>query len=259
MRAPEKRFEVRLAADAQDILAAQRLRYSVFVEELGAAGPTADHATRTERDTYDETSDHLLLIDRTKSPENADHVVGVYRMMTNAQAEQAGGFYSASEYDLTRLIETGRPLLELGRSCVHADFRGGTSMYLLWNALARLVLDRGIEIMFGVASFHGTDVERLKAPLSYLHHNHLAPEELRVTVLPEHAQNMDLLDPDQIDRVEAMRDIPALIKAYLRLGGFVGKGAFIDHAFNTTDVCLVMDTEKMNAKSKDVYVRKASR
>lgn len=259
MQATEKRFDVRLASGRNDIRAAQRLRYLVFVEELGATGPMVDHEQKIECDAFDDVSDHLLLIDRTKPTETGDHVVGVYRMMTSAQAERAGGFYSASEYDLTPLLNCGRPLLELGRSCVHKDYRGGTSMYLLWNALARLVLERGIEVMFGVASFHGTDIDRIAVPLSYLYQNHLAPDELRVRVLPEHAQRMDLVPPDQIDKLEALKAIPALIKAYLRLGGFVGDGAFVDHAFNTTDVCLLMDTEKMNARSRESYVRKASR
>ena len=86
-----------------------------------------------------------------------------------------GRFYSESEYDLTPLKASGRRLLELGRSCVHPDHRGGTAMFQLWNALADYVLERGIEVLFGVASFHGTDVAALAQPLAWLHHHHLAP------------------------------------------------------------------------------------
>ena len=129
-------------------------------------------------------------------------------------------------------------------------------MFHLWNGLADYVLERGIEILFGVASFHGTDPEALAEPLSYLHHHHLAPPEMRVRALPPHRQEMDLIPPDRLDRKAAMAATPALIKAYLRLGGFVGDGAFVDQAFNTTDVLLVMDTERMSMKHRDFYIRR---
>jgi putative hemolysin len=130
-------------------------------------------------------------------------------------------------------------------------------MFHLWNGLAEYVLEREIEVLFGAASFHGTDVQALAQPLSYLHHHHLAPPEMRVRALPPHRQDMNLIPANRLDRMAAMAATPALIKAYLRLGGFVGDGAFLDHAFNTTDVCLVMDTGQMSARHREFYVRKA--
>jgi len=255
--ATNPKFELRCAADDDDIRAAQRLRYRVFVEELGADGPMVDHAARLERDRFDPFFDHLILFDRSLPPEHPDRAVGAYRVMRSDQAAVAGQFYSEDEYDLTALKSSGRRLLELGRSCVDARFRGGTAMFHLWNGLARYVLDHEIEVLFGVASFHGTDVEALAEPLSYLHYHHLAPEALRVRVLPEVYQRMDLIPEEQTDWQRVRAEIPTLIKAYLRLGGFVGEGAYIDHAFNTTDVCLVMDTERMNASYRDYYTRGA--
>jgi putative hemolysin len=126
-------------------------------------------------------------------------------------------------------------------------------MYHLWNGLAGYVAEHGIEILFGVASFHGTDIAALAQPLSLLHHRHLAPEALRVRARAAHFQRMDLIAEDALDRRAAMLEVPALIKAYLRLGGVVGEGAFVDHAFNTTDVCLIMDTGRMNARSRRIY------
>ena len=130
-------------------------------------------------------------------------------------------------------------------------------MFLLWNGLAEYVLDRGIEILFGAASFHGTDIATLAQPLSHLYHNHLAPAAMRVRALPPHRQEMNLIPAADLDRRAAMAATPALIKAYLRLGGFVGDGAWIDRAFNTTDVCLVMDTGQMSARHREFYIRKA--
>lgn len=249
-------YVLRLAGDARDLKAAQRLRYRVFIEELGGDGALVDHAARLEKDRFDPIFDHLLLIDTRRDPASLDDVVGVYRLLPGDRLGPGGRFYSETEYDLGPLRATGRRLLELGRSCVDADHRGGTAMFRLWNGLADYVLERGIEILFGVASFHGTDAGALAMPLAYLHHNHLAPPELRVRAQPAHFQRMDLVPAEQIDRRAAMVATPALIKAYLRLGGFVGEGAWIDHAFNTTDVCLVMDTARMSAKHRDFYVRK---
>ncbi|OYX41823.1 MAG: ornithine-acyl-ACP acyltransferase [Rhodobacterales bacterium 32-67-9] len=249
-------FQVRLAATEAEFLAAQRLRYRVFVEELGGDGPLVDHAGRFERDDFDPVNDHLILIDTTRDAASFDHVVGVYRLLRSDQAARFGRFYCDGEYDLGPLRASGRRLLELGRSCVDADYRGGSAMFLLWNALADYVLEHGIEVLFGVASFHGTDIEALKVPLSWLHHHHLAPEALRVRALSSHFQCMDLIADAALDRRAAMTAMPALIKAYLRLGGFVGEGAFVDRDFNTTDVCLLMDTAAMSARHKGFYIRK---
>lgn len=252
-------YQIRLAETEAEVLAAQRLRYLVFAQELGATGPTVDHVARTESDPFDAIYDHLLLIDQRDHTPTAGQVVGVYRLLRSDVAAGAGGFYSATEYDLGPLLASGRPLLELGRSCVHPDHRGGPAMYHMWNALADYVLDHGVEVMFGVASFHGTDVGRYSDALSYLHHHHLAPPELRVSVRPEHRTDMALKSADQTDRRAAMTATPALIKAYLRLGGFVGEGAYIDHDFNTIDVCLLMDTARMSARHKGYYTGRQGR
>jgi putative hemolysin len=246
-----------LAVTPQDLSAAQALRYQVFVTELGGDGPLVDHAAGLERDAFDPHFDHLLLVDRRADPASLTHVVGAYRVMPSERRAEAGRFYSETEFDLSPLLASGRRLLELGRSCVHADHRGGTAMFHLWNGLAEYVLDRGIEVLFGAASFHGTDIAALAQPLSYLHHHHLAPPAMRVRALPPNRQDMDLIAKAQLDRRAAMAATPALIKAYLRLGGFVGDGAWIDDAFNTTDVCLVMDTVQMSARHRDFYIRKA--
>lgn len=257
MTAEATPYALRLAATPEDVTAAQRLRYEVFVSELGGDGPLVDHANRLERDAFDAYFDHLILVDRRRDPAGLDHVVGAYRVLPCDRRAAAGQFYSEGEYDLTPLLQSGRRLLELGRSCVHADHRGGAAMFYLWNGLAEYVLERGIEVLFGVASFHGTDVSALAEPLSWLHHHHLAPPDMRVTARPPHRVAMDLIPAEGLDRKAAMAATPALIKAYLRLGGFVGDGAFLDRAFNTTDVCLVMDTGQMSARHREFYVRKA--
>jgi putative hemolysin len=128
-------------------------------------------------------------------------------------------------------------------------------MHLLWTGLGQYVDEHGVSILFGVASFHGSDPAPLAQALSFLHHNHLAPPDLRVRAVDAHFTRMDILPPEEVNRAEALRQIPALIKAYLRLGGFVGEGAFIDREFNTVDVCLIMDTGRMVQRYRSFYSR----
>ena len=258
MRSDDPHYSLRLAEGPDDLAGAQRLRYRVFVAEMGGTGPMVDHEAQLERDEFDPLFDHLLLIDPHRDPAGHDHVVGAYRLLPDDRIGQ-GQFYSEAEFDLTPLRAGRRRLLELGRSCVHPDHRGGTAMLHLWNGLADYVLERGIEVLFGVASFHGTDAPRYAQALSWLHHHHLAPPALRVTSRTLQRQEMALIGVEQLDRAAAMAATPALIKAYLRLGGFVGDGAWLDHAFNTTDVCLVMDTARMSARHRDFYLRKQGR
>jgi putative hemolysin len=248
----DARFEMRLARDAADLRLAQALRYEVFVAELGADGPLVDHTARLEADRFDPFFDHLMLFDRTRA---GNPCVGVTRMMRETRAREAGQFYCDDEYDLGVLRASGRRLLELGRSCLHPDYRGGTAMAQMWSGLAAYVEAHGVEVIFGVASFHGTDVTPLAAQLSFLHHRHLAPPALRVTAREPGRQRMDLIAQADLDRAAASRKIPALIKGYLRMGGFVGAGAFIDHAFNTTDICLVVDVARIPARHRGFYAQ----
>ncbi len=242
-------FRAKLADSKEELEAAQRLRYRVFVEELGSDGPLVDHRRKLERDRFDPFFDHLILTCDARPNE----VVGVYRLLRDEQATAVGQFYSEDEYDLDVLKSSGRRLLELGRSCLDPAVRGGMGMYHLWSALSRYVAEFDVEILFGVASFHGTDAQALSPPLSLLHHRHLAPTELRVKARADHFQSMDLIDLTELNRRDAMVQVPSLIKAYLKLGGYVGEGAYVDHAFNTTDVCLVLDTVQMSETQKSLY------
>ncbi len=241
---------VRLADGPADIDAAQALRYRVFYEEM-AAKPSAEAARlRRDADEFDAVCDHLLVIDRTRESDGGG-VVGTYRVLRRAPAEAFGRFYSASEYDISALIAYRGEILELGRSCVDADYRNGLTMQLLWRFIAAYVYHYDIEIMFGCASLPGTDTEALALPLAYLHHFHLAPPALRPRALPERYVSMATLPADAVDRKAALAKLPPLIKGYLRLGGFVGDGAVIDHQFNTTDVSIVVKTELVTEK----YIR----
>ncbi len=249
-------FVSHIARNEADLNAAYRLRYKVFVEELAGDGPLVDHKRRLEKDRFDEHADHLILRDEARAPD--DQVIGVYRLMTRDAADKAGAFYCEDEFDLSVLKQSGRTLLELGRSCLHPDYRGGTAMMHLWAGLAEYVAEHQIDVLFGVASFHGTDLLALRDPLSLLHHKHLAPSHLRVVALPSAGSSFSPSPADQIDRVAAMRATPALIKAYLRLGGSIGEGVFVDEAFNTTDVCMIVEAASVSSLQRSIYTKGAT-
>jgi putative hemolysin len=250
------RYRVKLAETPAEREGAQRLRYRVFVEEMGARATPEEAAVRREWDEFDADFDHLILLSLDPAiADPLDRVVGVYRLMRGEVAQAGRGFYGASEYDLSAIARSGRACVELGRSCVAPQHRGGPAMHLLWNGLASYVLERGIELLFGVASFHGTDPAPLAEALSYLHHEHLAPPDLRVRARAPHYLDMNLMPREAVDAPRALQAIPPLIKAYLRLGGFVGEGAWVDHDFNTIDVCVVMDTARMTERYLSFYQR----
>lgn len=246
-------FEVRLARSPSDRRAAQRLRYRVFVEEMGGDGPLVDHMEKLECDALDPVFDHLLLVDTSCDPASEMHVIGAYRLLPDTRLAQAGRFYCDAEFDLAPLHRSGRRLLELGRSCIDPAHRGGVGMLQMWQGLAEYVLQNDIGILFGAASFPGTDPAAFAQPLACLHHLHLAPENLRVRATQSNGYTP--LPLAELDRKQAMREMPSLIRAYLRLGGMVGEGVFIDHEFRTTDVCIILDTAQLTAQARSLAAR----
>lgn len=236
-------LEVRLAAGPGEVRRAQRLRYRVFVEEMGAASSRLGTLSRRETDPYDALCDHLLVLDHAAPDERGrPAIVGTYRLLRQERAEAGAGFCTALEYDLAPLLgrHPGRRFLELGRSCVLGPYRGRRTIELLWAGLWAYVRTHGIDAMIGCASFPGTDPEPLAVPLAYLHHHAPSPAEWRVSARPGRHVAMDRLSPEAIDGRAALAALPPLVKAYLRVGATFGDGAVVDPAFNTTDVFVVM-------------------
>lgn len=238
---------VRQASGADEVDVAQRLRYQVFYEEMGAAPSLTARRTQSDADEFDAHCDHLLVIDKERS-NGLPFVVGTYRMLRRSAAAAAGGFYSRNEFDLSSLLAYPGEIVELGRSCVHKDYRSGAVMQLLWRGIADYLDQYDIDMMFGCASFPGTDPEAIQSGLSYLHHYHLAPADIRPRALDDHYVEMGKVAPDWLDRRSAMGELPPLIKGYLRVGGVVGEGAVIDRQFNTTDICVIVECTKITKR-----------
>jgi len=245
---------IRLAESQAEIEASQRLRYAVFVTERNATPSDAEREAGREFDAYDPHTDHLLVFD-TGIADGPDGVVGTYRLMRRDQAAKAGTFYTVDEYDITPLLNYDGEIMELGRSCVAEGYRAGATMQLLWRGIAACVQHFDVQLMFGCASILGTDPDAVAEQLSYLYHHHLAPPALRPTALPQHHVEMNRVSAEQLRPRRTAARLPPLIKGYLRLGGFVGDGAVVDHDFNTTDVCVVVKTDLVT----DRYVRHLTR
>lgn len=252
-------LDVRLASSEEEIIAAQVLRYKIFYEEMGAIPDTRMLREKRDFDDYDFICDHLLVIDHDKP--GGPEVVGTYRLLRQLVAQTHKGFYSASEYDLSPLLSAtfqqkigeGRQLLELGRSCVHKDYRTTQTINLLWRGIASYLQQHHIGYMFGCGSFPGTDPTRHAVALSYLYHEHLVPDDLYVRALPQRFEEMHQLPKDGFDNREALRVLPPLIKGYLRLGCFIGDGAVIDAQFNTTDVFILLPVERITKRYSERY------
>ncbi|MBA3596899.1 MAG: GNAT family N-acetyltransferase [Methylibium sp.] len=231
------------ARSENDIRDAQRLRYRVFVEEMGAriATPPGTPAG-IDVDLYDPYCEHLLVRSAGTHGERGE-VVGTYRVLTPAGARRVGGLYSDNEFDLTRLRALRPRMVELGRSCVHPDHRSGGVIMTMWAALGTFMLTNGLETMVGCASVGMRDGGRLAAGLwRQLSITNLAPIEWRVT--PRLALPVDDLMP--AGEVEP----PALIKGYLRCGGMVLGAPAWDPAFNTADLPMLMRIEDLPHRYK---------
>jgi putative hemolysin len=246
---------VRLATTGGELDAAQALRYRVFYDEMGAHPTPAMAAARRDFDDFDDAADHLLVVDHARG-EGPESIVGTYRLLRRDAAARVGRFYSAGEYDISRLLGFDGQLLELGRSCVDAAYRTRGTLQLLWRGIAAYVFKHRIDLMFGCASLPGTDPDALAAPLAYLWNNHLAPPALRPRALPSLYVEMDRMPAEALDVRAVLNALPPLIKGYLRLGGFVGDGAVIDRQFNTTDVCVVVKTDLVTDKYYRHYERR---
>lgn len=241
-------LEARLAQSEEDVKAAQLLRYEVFYEECGAQPDETMARLKQDVARIDDFCDVLLVIDHAHNK-----IVGTYRFMLREAAQKYGSYYTACEFDIHKLLDYPGQIMELGRSCVHKDYRTKPTMQLLWKGIGAYIQLHRVALCFGCGSFIGTDVSKYRQALAYLYHFHLAPPELRPRALPISYQEMNLIPKEKVDQKEAMRQLPPLIKGYLRLGGFFGEGAFIDTSFNSIDVCVIVKRKTMTERYSQRY------
>ncbi|MCM5678519.1 GNAT family N-acetyltransferase [Schlegelella sp. S2-27] len=239
--AARPKLEVVWARHEDEVLEAQRLRYQIFAEEMGARlSPPKGAPAGHDIDVFDPYCEHLLVRATTDGDERGP-VIGTYRVLTPAAARRIGGLYSETEFDLTRLRHLRPRMVELGRSCVHPDHRSGGAILALWGALAEFMVRNGLDTMIGCASISMRDGGHVAASLwQQLRQTHLAPIELQVR--PRLPLPVEELEHDL--QVEA----PALIKGYLRCGAKVLGAPAWDPDFNTADLPMLMRIQDLPAK-----------
>ena len=243
-REPQRRLTHSLASSQAELEAAQRIRFKVFAEEMGAKLPSAHLGLDIDR--FDKYCDHLLVRDHSN-----EKVVGTYRILPPEQAVKAGGYYSETEFDLSRLANMRDRMVEVGRSCVHEDYRDGGTITQLWSGLADYVSKNNHEYLIGCASISMGDGGHYAASVyNKIHKLHAAPAEYRVFPhcrLPLESLNQNL---------EVI--IPPLIKGYLRLGAYIAGEPAWDPDFNCADVFILMPVSRMNARYAKHFMRQAS-
>lgn len=232
---------VRLAGSPERIEAAQRLRHRVFAGELGARlGPGVDGV---DRDLFDAHCSHLIVED-----ESTDEVVGTYRVMLPEQALRAGCLYIDGEFFMDRLRPIRGRLVEIGRSCVHPDYRSGGVIMLLWAGLGELLGRMRHRYVIGCASVSIADGGHFAASLHrQLAAAHGASEEFRV--FPK-----DRLPVEALGHGCAVV-VPPLVKAYLRAGGQVIGEPHRDRDFNCADIPMLLAIERLEGRYARRFVR----
>lgn len=256
IRAERGNLILRQAAGADEIEACQRLRYRVFYEELGAHADADTKASRRDHDRFDAICDHLVVV-RSDGDTQAGGIwlkdgelIGTYRLLRQKIAAAHGGFYTQGEFNIAPLIAAHPDLrfLELGRSCVLKPFRTKPVVELLWQGIWNYVRAHDLHVMLGCASLEGTDPAAHARALSFLAYNAAAPAAWKVRALDGRYVEMKRLPPEAIEPKKALRELPPLIKGYLRLGCYIGEGAVIDPQFNTIDVLIVLPVSAISER-----------
>ncbi len=235
------RLQVRFARSPAEVREAQKLRYRVFAEELGARLPT--RTPGVDHDIFDPYCEHLIVCD-----EACDRVVGTYRILPPEAARRLGSYYSETEFDLTRLQLLRAGMVEIGRSCIDADYRSGATIALLWGGLARYMAQGGFQHLIGCASIGMADGGHAAANICSRLDEHLAPIEYRV--FPRHPLPVERLCNGQ------PAELPPLIKGYLRAGAWVGGAPAWDPDFNTADLLIMMPMARVAQRYAKHFVER---
>lgn len=253
-----KNLDTRLAICDAEIRECQRLRYQVFYEEMSAQPDDNSSQCRLDVDKYDEYCDHLLVIDRSFVP---NKIVGSYRLLSQENSLRTDGFYSANRFCVSDLLARQKELrfLEFGRSFVLKPYRNKRTIELLWQGSWAHVRQNHVDVMFGCASFEGTDPQALAQALSYLYHHARAKNEWQVRAHAKYAVNMNRMKINEIDARSALRQLPPLIKGYLRLGALIGEEAVIDPQFGTIDIMIILPISHLNPRYVNHYGANAER
>lgn len=234
-------YDVRMAQNQQEIEAAQALRYQVLFKESGGRITREMLNTEREEDEWDEVAFHVVVLDK----KNDNNVVGTLRLVSNESLQVDQKFYTEHAFDLNGLRSNYGSIVELSRACVSPKGRGGAILMLIWKFTMQFIEKNGFEVMFGCASFSGTDYTEHSEILSYLFHKHLASEQLMPKPVSS-AHSVAIADfSSEPGEGNKRGKVPTMLRGYLKIGAKVSDHAIIDPVFNTTFVAIYVDAEQM--------------
>ena len=231
----DAQLSIGLARSDEDIAAAQRLRWQIFVEEQGV--DLQSTIPGIDADDLDAFCDHLVV-----KQLSSGRVVGTCRLLTAENAQQHGGYYSEREFEFGSLLKSGRRLLEIGRSCVHPDYRNGGTIALLWSGIAAYQLQARHDAIIGCASIPLGCQTPQNSALAHRLAAKSPPANLQV--VPRRELPTQPGDHDS----HALATIPPLIKGYLRCGAIVCGAPYWDQSFNTADLFMYLSVDRIEAR-----------
>lgn len=240
----QPRFVARFALGRRDIQAAQRLRAEVFSAEYGVQFA---HPLGLDCDNFDDYCLHLNVFDTRQ-----DRLVATTRLLTGEQSRHTGGYYSAGEFDLSPLLPNlnGR-VLEIGRTCVHPEYRSGAAITVMWSALAEYLMEEDFAYLIGCASINlDEDGSRYHAVVSTLQEDQFVKPEWRVRPL-QRLPSLPTLCGD------VCAGLPPLLKAYLRMNAKIGGEACWDPDFNCADMFIVLDVSTLAGRYAQRFMKAA--
>lgn len=238
-------FEARLAESADEILQAQQLRYQVLFVDGGGQPSAQKVSVGADIDQWDANASHIIVTD-SRTPDN--RVVGTLRLISNLDLPPDLLFYTEQYFDLDGLRAHYGHVAEFGRFCVDPDTRSGVVLGLIWKIAVALILDRKIDLMFGSASFPGVEVEEHRNVFAYLGENSLAPDRLALSAKEASHSLADFRATDSAGD-NPLRELPPLIRGYLKIGGRCSPQAIVDPVFNTTIVCVYVESANFSKVS----------
>lgn len=236
------RFAVRLAETTSEIEQCLRLRYRVFSQEMGARLSTKE--VGIDKDRFDDYCKHLMVFDN-----KSGKVIATTRLLLSEEAKDSGLFYSETEFDLSLILKHSGRFMEVGRTCIDSQSRKGSVLAILWQGIAKVVVDRKVDFLIGCASISLRDGDTyINSVMNALRKKHFSPNNMRVSPLV----------PLRLDKkFEGHVILPTLLKGYLRQGAMICGEPHWDAEFNVADVFVLLPCDQLAQRYQRHFIERA--
>ncbi len=229
---PVQKFSVIFAEDDQTRRQCYQLRYNVFANEFGAEVRGNEHGL--DKDRFDDYCVQVAVYDNA-----TQEIIATTRLLMNEGRDKTGMFYSETEFDLSSILQNNKQYLEVGRTCIHPDYRRGAALPMLWRGIARAVVENQIDYLFGCASIPLANGDRyIQSVMNHIREKYFSPESMRVRpLIPLRMEDSPLAE-------EVI--LPTLLKAYLKQGAMICGEPYWDAAFGVADVFVLLNSDHLS-------------